>query len=229
MLLQFLLTLMGGRTVTQIKKSDSGNIYNKTSVPGVIIALFLSGFSIYSFHVTAERIRGNPDLFREPNNIMRTMIVILRTTSLIQQSLLAFFTHKQSKNLIVVLNNLRKIDEYLECHGVKDEIIVKRIRVVENVAVAIVFTATLISALSFFFLFDTYYKFVPTIYDFYINVMPRINYLVHILVTCVYLYAVRLRFKLHNAVLEKLNLKFHNLEMKNRFWNTMKRKYLNIK
>lgn len=171
MLLELLLTLLGGRTVTQIRKSGSGKIYNKTSVPGVLIALFLSGFSMYSFHVTAERIRANPDLFREPNNIMRTMIVILRTTSLIQQTLLAFLTHKQSKNLFVILNNLQKIDEYLESSGKKVEIMAKRIRIVESVAVAIVFTTTVISALSFIYIYDIHYKFVPTIFDFYINVM----------------------------------------------------------
>lgn len=225
MLLQ-ILTLLGGRTVTQVKLHDSGEIRNKTSVSGVLIALFYCGFSFYSDYVTEEIAEQNKEAFHEPNNIMRGILAQERAISVLQQPLLAIATYVQSKNLLVFLTQLREMDEYLLDNGVKVDLLVRRVRLVEKISCGIAFFITVLSVPILILLFYFYYEFEPNIFDFYISLLPLINYVVHVLVTCVYLYAVTLRMKSHNAVLKQLFVRCHQLQMENVSWEVLKRKYM---
>lgn len=225
MLLQ-ILTLLGGRTVTQVKLHDSGEIRNKTSVSGVLIALFYCGFSFYSDYVTEEIAEQNEDAFHESNNILRGILALGRAISLIQQPLLAITSYIQSKNHLLFLTQLREMDEYLLDGGVKVDLLVRRVRLVEKISCGVVFLITVLSALILILLFYSYYEFEPTFFDVYISLLPLINYLVHVLVTCVYLYAVTLRMKSHNAVLKQLFVRCHQLQMENVSWEVLKRKYM---
>lgn len=225
MLLQ-ILTLLGGRTVTQIKLHDSGEIKNKISVHGVIIALFICVFSFYSDHVTEEIAEENEDAFHETNNIMRGILALVRAISLIQQPMLAVTTYYQSKSLLMFLTQLREMDEYLVDGGVKVDVLVRRVRLADQISGVIAFFTAILSALVITLLFYYYYEFELTLLDIYLSLLPLMNYFIHVLVTCVYLYAVTLRMKAHNVVLKQLFVRCHQLQMENVSWEVLKRKYM---
>lgn len=212
--------------MTQVKLHDSGEIQNKISVSGVLIALFYCGFSFYSDYVTEVIAEENNDAFYETNNIMRGIIALGRAVSLFQQPLLAIATYVQSKKLLVFLIQLREMDEYLLDGGVKVDVLVRRVRLVEKISCGISFLITILSTLIIILVFYSYYEFEPTIYDIYISLLPLINYLVHVLVSCVYLYAVTLRMKSHNAVLKQLFVRCHQIQTQNVSWEVLKRKYM---
>lgn len=205
-----ILNLTGGRPVYQIKIQNT--ILNKISVTNILISIFVCCFTFYSDHVTEEVARSKGDAFRETNNIIRGIVAIIRVRSLFQQPVLALTTYYQSKYTLEFMIKIQKIDEFLLDGGVRVEGILGRIRLVGRIAVIIVFLSIILNIFIILTLFNQYYKYQPTIFDLNMSLLPLTNYLVHVLVVCVYLYAVALRMKSYNIVLRELFLRYLQIE-----------------
>lgn len=219
-----MLSLIGGRPVALIKTKKTGKLRNKLSVLGLFFCLFHLGFCIWSDYVTEKVSNDDPDTFRETNNIMRAIIALVRFTSLIQQPVLAVTTFCQAKAFLALMVQVRLYDQYLEGCGNRVAVILRKMRLADQITAAILAMTTVLSAVIISYVFVHYYLVQPTICDLYISLMPLTNFSVHVLVTSTYLYGISLRMHASNYFLRQLFERWHRCQ--GEFYDLEKRPFL---
>lgn len=225
-ILPILLTLCGGQVVTQIRNATTGDIRNQISVIGAILAIAHFAFGIYSDIETEKAANNDPDTFREPNNIMRAIVTLGRITSLSQQPLLAVLTYCQSKNFRALLISVDELDEYLTEEGVKVQVIVRKLRLWDRLTAGVLFVVTILNTLIILYLFTAYYEIEATVHDMYISLLPITNFLLTVLVSCLYLYGVEIRMKSYASVLRDLFVRCQQHQNQPVCWKDLARKYV---
>lgn len=199
-----LLTLIGGRPVTQISTKVLCDLRNKPYVVGIFFCLFHFCFIIISDYVTELISVTDPEVFKEENNIMRAIVDLGRFTSFIQQPVLVITSYFQSKAFLDLLTKINTLDDYLVEVGVNVNLILRKLQFVDRVTTFVVTMTTILCLFIITYLFEIRYGVAPFGYDVYISLMPLTNYLLHTSVACLYFYGVLLRLEAFNHHMKKL-------------------------
>lgn len=201
-ILSTLLTLIGGRPVTQCRIKKSGDFGNKLSLLGSLLCFIHFGFIIYSDYVTREAALLHNNAFKEDNYIMQAIVDFVRIIAFIQEPILAVTSYRQSSAFLAFLNHMSDFDEYLVKNDVNLKKILKRTKSVDRITGGIMCLVTILNILITVFMFKSKFDMTPTIYDLYIRLMPQTNYMLHILVAWIYFYVISLRISSFIDILE---------------------------
>lgn len=202
-ILSTLLTLIGGRPVTQFRKDKSGDFGNKLSLLGSLLCVIHFGLIICCDYVTREAALQHNNAFKEDNYIMQAIVDFVRIIAFIQEPILAVTSYKQSSAFLVFLNHMSDFDEYLFKNDVNMEKTLKRTQIVDRITGGIMCVVTILNILITAFMFKSRFDMTPTTYDLYVRLMPQTNYMLHILVAWIYLYLISLRINSFLDILEK--------------------------
>lgn len=203
-ILQKLLTLIGGRPVTQKSTKVLGDLRNKPYIVGIIFCLFHFCFIIISDYVTELISVTDPEVFKEENNIMQAIVDLGRFTSFIQQPVLVITSYFQSKAFLEFVSKINTFDDYLAECGANVNLILRKLLSVDRVITFVVTMTTILCLFIINYVFETRYGVAPFGYDIYISLMPLTNYLLHTSVACLYFYGVLLRMEALNNHLKEL-------------------------
>lgn len=199
-----LLTLIGGRPVTQKSTKVLGDLRKKPYVVGIFFCLFHFCFIIISDYVTELISVTDPEVFKEENNIMQAIVDLGRFTSFIQQPVLVITSYFQSKAFLEFVTKINTLDDYLAECGANVNLILRKLLSVDRVITFVVTMTTILCLFIINYVFETRYGVAPFGYDIYISLMPLTNYLLHISVACLYFYGVLLRMEAFNNHLKEL-------------------------
>lgn len=199
-----LLTLIGGRPVTQKSTKVLGDLRNKPYVVGIFFCLFHFCFIIISDYVTELISVTDPEVFKEENNIMQAIVDLGRFTSFIQQPVLVITSYFQSKAFLEFVTKINTLDDYLAECGANVNLILRKLLSVDRVITFVVTMTTILCLFIINYVFETRYGVAPFGYDIYISLMPLTNYLLHTSVACLYFYGVLLRMEALNNHLKEL-------------------------
>lgn len=202
-ILPHIFTLVGSRTVIQVKRNVGDLYQNRVFFLGIIIAIFICFLSIYCDYLSELENSEDPDTYIPNNNILRATDYIGRLMTILQQPLLAVAIYFQSKALCDLLNETAEFDAYLELQ-MNVNVIARKTVILDRVASVVLIVLIFLNYLGIYWMYKGYYEAELPFFDVYQYMLPKATYLVNVIGTCVYLTGVYMRMCCYNILLRKL-------------------------
>lgn len=221
-ILPALLTFLGGRPRIQTR-CESGQLKNVVSYLGVFLAVLHFITYVYSDSVDQKETLQNPEIYSESNNIMRGIIGLLRLLGIVLEPALSIANYYQATAFCIYLTRLEEIEEYLSDCGIKVQLILKRILVIDRIVTVGLLLTTAFNILSIYWLYKYYYETEVRAFHLYNRLLPVSIFLFHVLIACVYLLGCSIFMNHFTETLKELLEKCQNYQVYNLCTNIMLR------
>ena len=210
-MLPLLLILIGGAPRKPYRKEPNGDVRDRVSLVGVFFVLLHCFLNVFCVYLSDEEERRDPERYRENNNIMRGVVALQRLVSLAQEPALALCSWYQAKSLCVLLDLVQEVDEYVE-GAVEIKGLVRRLRNTERVVALVILLSALANLTILMLLYRKYYEEDAGLHDLYSSILPAVNYLVHVSLTCTQLFSICMRWESYSLLLQGFFTRVHAVQ-----------------